>query len=280
VIVLGVPVLNGHETTKEFVSHLAETIIDPTSFLLVIIDNGSDPVYRREDFPVHFPLEIWRYETNQGYYLPLRDLIKYPNATDPAIYALAHNDCFMYEHGWDRRLREAYVNDPLLGIVGFCGSDEVDRLGGRGGGTMCLFRGEKGQNQSAGKRVTGIHPAVVLDSLFMAFRREVAEILVAQEDPTPAHFYDKIWPMRSIEAGWRVAVMGSEVDHLGGTTLVAEPAYTRDMERWCRESGIDPGENPGMAVYLEAERRWLTEYRESKRIIPGRVGTDYVYRRD
>ena len=144
---------------------------------------------------------------------------------------------------------------------------------------MCWFRGERGQSQAAGLRIDNLRAAAVLDSLFMAFRREVAELLVSQEEPTPAHFYDKIWPMRAIEAGWHVGVMGIEVDHLGGTTLVAEPAYYHDMARWCQENGIDPGENPGMAVYLEAERRWLSEYRDTKKLMPGAVGGNYVYRR-
>lgn len=278
-IILGVPVLNGHAVTREFVNHLIDTVIDPTSFLVVIIDNGSTPTYKRSDFPQHFPIEVWRNEVNQGFYAPLKELVTYPNPTDPPIYALAHNDCFIYEHGWDRRLREFFAADDNLGVVGFCGSPDVDHQGGRGAGTMCFFRGERGQTQAAGLRITELHPAAILDSLFMAFRKETAEQLARMEDPTPAHFYDKIWPMRAIENKWHVAVMGVEVDHLGGTTLVAEPAYWNDMARWCKEQGIEYGENPGMAVYVEAERRWLQEFRDDKHLMPGRVGSDYAYRR-
>jgi hypothetical protein len=278
-IVLGIPVMNGHETTKEAVRHIMESVVDPTSFYLVIIDNGSTPAYRRSDFPLNFPIEIWRNEVNRGFYAPLQDLGEFANTTEPAIYALMHNDCFIYEKGWDRRLREAFVNDPKLGIVGYCGSNEIDHAGGRGGGTMCFFRGERGQSQAAGLRIADLRPAAVLDSLFMAFRRDVAALLSEQEEPTPAHFYDKIWPMRAIEAGWHVGVMGVEVDHMGGITLVAETQYTEDMYRWCDANGIDHGGNPNLAVYLEAERRFLSEYREDKRMIPGRVGADYVYRR-
>jgi GT2 family glycosyltransferase len=278
-IILGIPVLNGHATTKESVAHIISSVIDPTSFLLVIIDNGSTPAYRREDFPPDFSIVINRYEVNQGFYGPLKDLIEYPNDTEPIIYALMHNDCFIYEHGWDRRLREAFVNDRDLGIVGFCGSYEVDAAGGRGGGTMCFFRGDRGQPQSAGLRITDLRPAAVLDSLFMAFRSEVAGLLVSQEAPTPAHFYDKIWPMRAIEAGYHVGVLGVEVDHMGGITLVAETQYTNDMVRWCAENGIDDKGNANLAVYLEAERRFLLEYRNNKHLIPGGVSSTYAYRR-
>ena len=276
-IVLGIPVLNGHETTKQAVAHLVETVIDPTSFALVIIDNGSTPAYERSDFPEGFPIEVWRNDVNQGFYAPLKDLVDVSNGTEPMIYALMHNDCFIYERGWDRRVRESFINDRSLGIVGFCGSDEVDAAGGRGGGTMCFFRGDKGQSQAAGLKITNLRPAAILDSLFMAFRKEVAELLVSQEAPTPAHFYDKIWPMRAIEAGYHVGVQGVEVDHMGGITLVAETQYTDDMYRWCNENGIDHKGNPNLAVYLEAEHRFLSEYREQKKLIPGRVGNDYAY---
>jgi hypothetical protein len=278
-IVLGIPVMNGHNTTQQSVASIIGTVVDPTSFQLVIIDNGSTPAYERSDFPPDFPIEVWRNEINQGFYAPLKELGEFANLTEPAIFALMHNDCFIYEHGWDRRVREAFANDRYLGIVGFCGSYEIDANGGRGGGTMCFFRGDKGQTQAAGLRIADLRPAAVLDSLFMAFRSEVAGLLVSQEAPTPAHFYDKIWPMRAIEAGYHVAVMGVEVDHMGGITLVAETQYTKDMYRWCRENGIDDQGNPNLAVYLEAEHRFLHEYRDTKHLIPGGVGTDYVYRR-
>jgi len=277
-LIIGVPVMNKKDMTADFLAYLGRTIADRDDTTVIVIDNGSKPRYLIKDLPktglltyiIHNPV-------NQGFYKPLGQLLQY----DPAeLVALAHNDLLFYEQGWDRRLKEAYAADPVLGIVGVCGSDQVDLFGGRGGGTMCYFRGERGQSQDAGLRITTLEPAAILDSMFMAFRREVAELLVTGEEPTPAHFYDKIWPMRAMEAGWKVAVLGTEVDHLGGTTLVAEPAFWPDMERWCREHGIEPGENPTMAVYLEAERRWLTEFREQKGLMPGRIDIGWVYRRD
>lgn len=275
-IALGVPVLNKPQMTATFLEHLNATVVDPTSMVVVIIDNASDPEYHLGALPeTPFPCYIVRNDVNEGYYSPLRTLVE---MWDYEILALAHNDILIYENGWDRRLRESYVGNTQLGVVGFCGSSQVDDQGGRGQGTMMNFRGTPGLGQAqAGLRITGLEPAAILDSMFMAFRRELAIKLLEGEEPTPAHFYDKIWPMRALEWGWRVGILGVEIDHLGGTTLVAEPAFWHDMVRWCRAQGI-AAENPTMALYLEAERRWLTEFRAEKRVMPGGVGVDWVFR--
>lgn len=273
---LGVPVLNKPEMTARFIEHLNATVVDPTSLVVVILDNASEPAYHLSQIPeTPFPCYIVRLDVNQGYYTPLRTLAE---MWDYEILTLAHNDILIYEQGWDRRLRECFVNDPKLGVVGFCGSSQVDDQGGRGSGTMMNFRGTPGLGQQqAGIVVKNLTPAAILDSLFMAFRREVAVKLLEGEEPTPAHFYDKIWPMRALQWGWHVGVLGVEIDHLGGTTLVAEPAFWHDMVRWCREQGI-VAENPTLAVYLEAERRWLHEFRAASRVMPGGVGDDWKFR--
>jgi hypothetical protein len=114
----------------------------------------------------------------------------------------------------------------------------------------------------------------------MAFRNSLIPELGIDENIVPAHFYDKILPMRAVEKDYHAAILGVEIDHLGGTTLVGEPSFDTDMRRWCIEHGVEPGENAGLAVYLEAENRWLSEFRDQKQMIPSRVDEDYrVYRR-
>lgn len=185
-------------------------------------------------------------------------------------------------------MKESFDGDSKLGLVGLCGSWEADSHGGRGGGTMCFFRGEKGQTQDAGMRIYDLRPAILLDSLFMMFRRSAIPDLKIDENVAPCHFYDKIWSCRMIEAGWKVAVLGSEIDHIGGQTAVLEASYNDAARDWCIAQGIDyfnhktnltnevvVGENPGLAVYLEAERRFLTEYRDTKRLFPCVVDLDW-----
>lgn len=276
-IILGIPVLNRPEITNECIDFLAKSVQSEDDFHLVVIDNASDePYVLPDDLP--FSASVIRNEDNKGFYYPILQLqARWANAE---IIAIMHNDVFVYEYGWDERLRFFFEDDPKLGVVGFCGSDEVDIMGGRGGGTMCNFNGSRGQLQEhTGKRIRDLRPALILDSMFMAFRKGVIPKLDIPEEVPPAHFWDKILPMRAVEADYRVAVLGIDIDHLGGTTLVAEPRFEGDMRLWCEKWGLEPGQNAGMAVYLEAERQWLTEYRDQKNLMPIKVNSDYsIYR--
>lgn len=283
-MILGVPVVDGHELTMSLVESLGRTST-LLNFRLVIIDNASEVPYDHRDYTgFGFQVDVIRNEENVGYYTPLIDLFrKYP---DEQI-GLIHNDMVLYESGWDSRMAAAFANDPRLGLVGLCGSNEIDERGGRGGGTMCFFRGAdvqvgdrtiKAQSQDAGRRIVGINASCTLDSLFMMFNRQVIEQLHPEgydwHDITLAHFYDRIWPLRVIEAGYRVATMGVECDHLGGMTTTANERYRADCIRWLEERSYIY-DNPETEMYLIAERRYLSEYREQKKFIPCIVGPGY-----
>ena len=285
-IVLGSPVIKQNNLTNQLLESLARTVKDPENFEFVIIDNSKEPHYNIEDYDEKYPfgVSILRNHKNEGFYYPLSQL---DLAFKGNLKGLVHNDVIFYEEGWDLRLAQAFENDSQLGLVGLCGSYEIDAAGGRGSGTMCYFRGEKGQNQAAGLRITDVRPALLLDSLFMMFREEVIPFLDINQDIAPCHFYDKIWCCKTLEHGWRIAVLGSEIDHMGGQTAVGEPEYDDFAKEWCDARGLDYynhvaqsgmteiGYNPGLAVYLEAERRFLSEYRDEKRFLPCQVDKDY-----
>lgn len=268
-LVIAVPVMDQHDLTNDFLESLADTVAVPEMVTVVIIDNDSERPYP------HYPLYHWGFEVhsvrndeNRGYYYPILQARKF--ATPGDIVGLMHNDVLIYEKGWDQRVTQAFVQHSDLGMIGFVGSDELDDRGGRGGGTMCFFRGEKGQDQSCGKRVTDLHPANVLDSVVMLIREPAIDALKVDENIQLCHFGDRVWPLRLYEAGWKTAVLGVEMDHRGGMTAVANPRYHESARKWCEEHGVDPGNDPSLAVYLDAESKFLTEYR-AKGYIPSRM---------
>ena len=305
-MILGVPAVDGHQLTGNLIMSMVDSVADPSKLKVVIIDNGSALPY---DWSVYrnypFSIDVTRYPVNMGFYYPLLDLaLDYP---DEEI-GLIHNDMVLYTHGWDILMRQAFERDPKLGLIGLCGSNEIDERGGRGNGTMCNFMGReisvgptiyKGQDPSAGRRIAGLEPAAVLDSLFMLFRRDVIAKLVDNSEQWSelplAHFYDRIWPVRAIEDGYRVGVMGIDCDHLGGMTTTGNERYRADCIVWLdahnipyRTDGPDmvvaaekqdprniPCGNPETQMYLYAESRFLTEYLDQKHFIPCRVGEDY-----
>lgn len=267
-IVLACPALDGMDLTHQLMRSLADTVVSPVDFTFVIIDNGSEVPYRADDYRWYpFRVRVIRNDSNTGYYAPLLQAAAL--ATDGDIVGLIHNDVIIYEKGWDQRVIQSFVARPDLGMIGFVGSDEVDSAGGRGGGTMCFFRGEKGQTQDAGKRVTDLVPAAILDSVVMLVRKPVIPALKIDENISICHFYDKIWPLRLYEAGWKTGVLGVEMDHMGGMTAVVNPRYHESAREWCRKHGLSD-DDPGTAIYLDAENRFLGEYR-AKRMIPNRM---------
>ena len=279
-----IPVIDHHELTAKCLAHFKETV-NPAEFRVIIVDNGSDVPYRAEEFDVPFKVNVIRNEENLGGYYPL--LQAYTLLLDKAAGQLHYNDCiglmhndvFVYEPGWDKRVCDAFAQDAKLGLIGFCGSNEVCDRGGRGGGTMCNFDGRNGQlQQHTGKRVTNLEPAIILDSLTMIFRAQAIPFLRIDENIVQCHFYDKIWSMRIAESGLRVAVLGILIDHMGGQTAVGMAKYAESAARWCKSHGLPYNEadvnSAGHAVYCEAERRMFEEF-APKGMIPCRVDNGY-----
>lgn len=267
-MIIGVPVVDAHEHTENLIYSLRKTVRG--TFYLKIIDNASGNPHDMPLAVIKPPRSIgssgyivtWRLNRNRGFYWPLLALNEglYGFSEDDNLIGLLHNDLIFYEEGWDLRVAAAFAADPKLALIGFCGSREVDENGGRGGGTMCHFRGEVGQSQAAGERITGLRPSLVLDSMAMIFRRECIPLLGIDDDITLCHFYDKIWPMRLIAQGWHVATLGVEIDHLGGITSANEYRFGADCWRWWAERGKRFAD-PDMEMYLEAERRFLAEFK-------------------
>lgn len=282
---LGVPVVDNQKLTNQMLESLYATVEDKEQVTIVLFDNGSVKPYDRNDPELDYANLSWvtikRSETNRGFYRPITDLADMATSAD--IVALCHNDLIFYEKGWDRRLIKAFVEKGNLGMVGFCGSNEVDNRGGRGGGTMMNFKGEKGAlAEHTGRRVTDLQPAVILDSLFIAVRQPVVRILGVDDKIALNHFGDRVWPLRAIENGWHVGVLGIEIDHMGGQTLVLVKKIEEDSRKWLEEHEIEvpEGMQYGTAVYLESERRYLSEYRDKKRMVPGRVNYTWGFRPD
>jgi hypothetical protein len=163
-------------------------------------------------------------------------------------------------------------------MIGFAGSDEIDRDGKRAS-TMSNLRGTRGHisAEDAGTRITDLRPSVAVDGLFMAFRREALPALTLTPDMPPAHYFDFIWGAEMIEAGWHLATLGVECDHVGWSTEVRlAPALDGEWRRWCADLGLDPGDDPMIVIAAEGRALWET-FRG--RFFPCRIGPDWTRQR-
>lgn len=257
-IILGLPVVNQHFITKQCVKNLK-----CKDTKIVIIDNASREPYLKSENPA----EIIRNKTNRGYYYPLLQL--YKKFPDADYIGLMHNDLFLKEE-WEDRLKEAF-KDPKMGVVGIAGSMEVDSSGGRGNGILCNLGESMPPNAT---RMTGFSPALLLDGIFMVFRREVIPLLEIDEDIPLFNFVDRQWFLRLFKLGWRSGIIGIKAEHLGGMTEVGDVQYAKDAENWLRERNlVVKGEAAPTTMFNLAQEIYLKEHKGS--LIPSRIDTKW-----
>lgn len=213
---------------------------------------------------------------NVGNYPVFRELAE----SDLGFVLLIHNDLYIYERGYDRRILDAFREDDRLGLVGFVGSGAYCFSGGRGGGVWMNFQGvdERGSHYSVhgGDGYSGFRPAAVLDGCALAFRTEALRDVGHRPDFPPHHFYDRLLCCQMLEAGWHVGYLGVACDHLNGQTANVYAGYKSLAEQWVAEHRCTRTGQPDHDVYLEAEHQFLSEYRDAKRFIPLRVGPDHT----
>ena len=261
---------------------------------IIVLDNASDPAFTLE---TTYPrdVKVWRFDQNHGVYpmfwkaLECLDI----NKIDADVVAFLHSDLMLCEQGYDKRILQAFEDNPKLGLVGFVGSDEIDQAGGRGAGTTSNFQGMQHQHQSAhgnlsvwngsgaqahGKRNDGLTKAAVVDGCAMVFRRSVLEQIKQRPEFPPHHFYDRLLSCETRELGYEVAVLGIACDHISGQTVNAEDAYALMAKDWALKNIKDwagvtnaQGVSWDTVIYQEAERQWLAEYRDKKHFIPCKV---------
>ncbi len=212
-----VPMHNQHSFTNRCVQLLQENATDKDKLHIIVVDDNSSPAYTNDTEHV----EVLQYSGDSG----VLNLYKYGTQhTWADVVIWIHNDCYIWEQGWDTRIREAFKNDPKLGLMGLFGGRGVSADGGRGYPCSNMVGREIGTHgRQHGYLETGLCPAVIFDSYAMIFRASALEDTGI--DPRIPHhfFYDRIIPLDMIKKGWNCAVIGIEHDHAGGTTSCSVP---------------------------------------------------------
>lgn len=267
---------------------------------VILLDNGSNPSlpYFGEDNRITLEENVGGNAAIKYGGIILAEDDQFPNYD---VVAFVHCDLFIRELGWDKRVLEAFDADPLLALVGFVGSNEMDELGGRGTGTCLNYQGHYyegfGQFCAAevhGRRETGLVPAANLDHCSLVFRSSYLEQL--RDVPfCPTHFYDRALAAECNYRGWHVATLGIAIDHGSGGTAGGIVSQERLLCRWLDEQGLpyqkqtnvpvvndNPAlmlptnlERPDVVGYRVSEARFHQRYRDELRMVPYFVLPDY-----
>lgn len=278
-----IPVLNQIEVAKACFAKIRDNNINhETETEFIIIDNGSDIPIQEADF---LGATIVRNEKGTGVYPTFKQ--GFEIATGDVV-AFFHSDLFISSRGlsWNNKVLETFESNPNLGLLGFIGSNEIDRAGGRGVGTASCFEGDKltdGINNwqgshwnKHGKYLSGYMKSAVVDGCAMIIRRTVWEKIGYRENFPPHHFYDRLIACQMLEAGYEIGTLGIACDHISGQTANQEQSYQRFAFDWLKthiteEMVFDENHNYDNDIYKIAESQWLAEYRDSKKLFPIKV---------
>lgn len=302
-IVIGV--LNQFELSTRVIEFLCDNLSYGKDVQMIVIDNGSDTPFLEH---INSTVTIKRLSETLGEFTVIRNdtnVGNYPlffqgiNYCKAPVAAFLHSDLFVYQKDWDAAVTAVFDANPNLGLVGFIGSTELDSFGGRGLGTVSNFQGATVDKWTGsvstihGRKDEGfIIDGAVVDGCAMIFRKDTFLALEHKENFPPHHFYDRLMSAQVRAMGQKVAILGIKCDHISGQTANQEGKWHDTAREWCEKNlGItEPQQwveknrtwwsntmNPSRghtpsgwdhAVYLEAERLFLTEYRDEKKIVP------------
>jgi len=274
-----IPCLNQFAITQKTLEFLSQQT--PRPYELIVLDNGST-----EEFKTTLPdVKVIHYEEPIGSYVVFAEALK---QTDADIIAVFHSDMFIYDSKWHTKVIECFEKDSTLGLIGFIGSNMIDSSGGFGIGKWSNFQGNvieqkvednesivwKGSHATMhGGQISDFRYGAVIDGCSMIVRRTALEQLEVKKDFPIMHFYDRLICSQILEAKWKIGILGIACDHISGQTM-GESTYIDACKKWAINRHLNPG---GMGIdwneviYKEAERQWLTEYRDEKHLVPIRI---------
>ena len=297
-----ISILNQFKIAGLAIEKLIENAVDRIE--LILIDDGSDYLVSQwiglKDFFYQLEdVKILRNDYPTGSYYTMK---KGNELAEGDIVAFFHSDLLIWEKGWDRRIRNVFEESEKVGLVGFIGSTEIDSWGGRGIGTISNFQGRELEGYKGsvaemhGGRITDFRLGAIVDGCAMIFRKKYLDEIGFRDDFPPHHFYDRLLSCQVLERGYQVGILGIACDHISGQVVNSEKKYHEMVGNWMKERYGSPEEwiqrfsdwwandlNPSKGkmpnnndawVYMEAERQFLTEYRDQKHFIPLKVEPD------
>jgi hypothetical protein len=251
---------------------------------IVIMDGKGDFEIKEGELSKDKPVNIRIVRDKEAY--PAFDY--WMQDTKGDLMFFMHNDIIIEDYGFDALLRYTFFKYPKLGIVGFVGSDEMDKKGSRSWGTTSNFLGKtytfkghtwkgKGAMTVGWQRYDGISPSVAVDGCAITFSRKGWSTLSDKKLPMPYYDYDRIMCCRYLEAGWRIATLGVACDHISNMTAATEMKWHENV----KEIGIKlniPRVNDSsgkanwdISLHDQSKRLFLKEWRDEKHFIPRSV---------
>ncbi len=246
-----IPVRNVPEATDECIARIKENSFGATE--IIVVDNGSEtPYYNPAAHTIY-------HEKNIGYWPALLSGIKEAKSN---VILTMHNDVFIYEGGFNRRIMNHFAADPYLAMAGFFGSRGVGINGGRAWPEGNMLGKKYGGKQSEhGHILTTAYPSVVFDSLAMIMRRDYLYMIDYANMPMH-HWTDRLLALNFVAEGFHCLTIGIGFDHGGGWTSTVTGTQNTAMEDWCKAKGLEFDTSWDYTLYEYGRKAFERKFRE------------------
>jgi len=220
-LTLAVPFFNQLNEVKGILGLLRHVTSTATEWL--IIDNGStDPI---ETFFRHTlkPKRL-NYVMNDNNVGMVNTYNQIFSLVQTDLVAVLHNDVYVYEKWWDRRVIHQFETIDRLGSLGFFGSQGVGPIGqriqdpefpGQMAGCSNLLEAE----QHGLRLREPYRPVAILDGFAMVFDMQMIHAAHGLDTRYQYHhLYDRDLPLTSLSLGYKNIVLNIPCHHQSGVT--------------------------------------------------------------
>ncbi|WP_195575987.1 glycosyltransferase family 2 protein [Paenibacillus sp. 1001270B_150601_E10] len=192
---------------------------------ILIIDNGSDPEHVEELKSLGDG--YIRNEQNVGVIPAMNQA--WPLIQTPYVMYM-HNDVFLWEPNFDRKITAVLTEVPYVGVAGFGGGSMVNCHGSRNFFTSNMLDAEVHGTRMKDTFV----PSVSLDGLCLIIRKELlVKFKGIATEYTYHHYYDMDICLASIYAGYKVVAINVYHQHSGSMT-----SKRADYVKWLSDRGM------------------------------------------
>lgn len=240
------------EDTKGPWGCLIANTIEKENVELLVVDNGSPDntvdFLNRFVFPYFPNHRLIQNEENVGVVKSL-DIIHHESTGD--VIAIPHNDLYIFEYGWNKRVMDEFENDPKLGLAGFLGAVGTTQNGGRHITMSNMLEAE-----AHGERIHEVKECVGFDGLCLIPRKAMLDQVGGfDQNYTYHHFYDRDIAVTSYRAGWTNKVIPIFCHHRSGVTA-NRPAYGDWI---AKKMNTEVGKGD-LASYIASEQYFIRKF--------------------
>ena len=251
---LCIAVMSQIEDTKGVWGCHVANIEDKANTELLVINNastdGTVEFLNKFVFPYFPDHKLINNAENAGVLHSMNQCI---NESKGDVIAILHNDVYVFEKAWDKRVLNLFDSNARAGLAGFLGARGAGVTGGRMGTMSNMLEAE-----IHGERITDERRCTLFDGLSLIGRRAMFEKVGGfDEGYTYHHFYDRDISMASIYAGYWNYTIGIFCHHKSGITA-NRPEYQTWIDKKMGTTGFTGDKSSYDASEKYFCKKWST----------------------